>query len=146
MGLFGFGKKVQNPASGIMRGHMNLNRYEVIGTNPATGRTKKSTVQALTAASAKEVSGLTNATVVELGWDAPTEQQIAYCKKIGIRVPADAVKEDVSALLSTSEDGDDGPASKHLIDLAAKDGIALSYLTGKTRYKSTIKCAMEDKK
>lgn len=83
-------------------------RYRVKGKNLGTGRMRTLEIIAWNQASDEEIlkqAGFAEPYEIErIGLDMPTERQLLYAKDLGIFVPSDASKEDVSILLTRAEE------------------------------------------
>lgn len=91
--------------------YMNYAVFEVVGTNPETGRKNTRRYEAATeqqAIKTAEKDGLQNPEIKRAIPDAePTENQVSYLESWNVSVPEGACKYDVSAILSRLEDSDD---------------------------------------
>lgn len=115
MGLFSklFERSSQPRRSGAaQRNRVTCARYYVKGKNPETGRVKRVYVLVESTASLDEVqrkSGLLPPYEVEGAdpsvYDGPTEKQLAYAKKVGVSLPADATCGDATVFLTRYEEG-----------------------------------------
>jgi hypothetical protein len=117
-----------------LRGLMNLGCFSVSGTNPNTNRKKQVTILAHSGNDAIERSGLTNCTVVETGWEAPTQVQLDFLKKHGAKLPSGSVAADATALIERISKHESSAVSSSLIIKAGENGIAMSFLTGQRQY------------
>ncbi|CAM3576527.1 hypothetical protein [Halomonas lysinitropha] len=107
-------------------------KYQVRGTGKESGRSRTRTYTAKDEISARKMAE-TNGTAVdgieELPPEPPTERQIAYAKDLGIRIPAEATKDELSDLLSCKVD-EDSKASPKLLKLADEYGIETTQYSG----------------
>ena len=85
-------------------GFTNWANYDITALNPATKRKNKRRYKAVGEehiAKLAEKEGLTDVEITTvLPHDEPTEKQVSYARDLGIKLPAGACKEDVSAILS----------------------------------------------
>ncbi len=94
-------------------GYSNTARFEIVGTNPKTGRKNKREVTAPTKADAiikaEKEFNFTNIEAVCIPFDKPTESQLELARKIHVFIPQDADKDDVACILSRMLDGNRSP-------------------------------------
>lgn len=67
---------------------------------------------------------------VERPFEPPTERQLSYAKDLGVSVPPDASKEEVSDLIDATLNKDK-PAELHLLAFAKRNGVQFTQYTGK---------------
>lgn len=130
-------------------GYSNTARFEIIGTNPKTGRKNKKEVTAPTQADAiikaANEFGFTNIETTCIPFDKPTEPQLELAKKIHVFVPQDADKDDVACILSRMLDSNRSPedaafkpldgCSQKWADYLCSQGVYFSaYLSGKSAW------------
>jgi hypothetical protein len=107
-------------------------RFEVQGKGISSGRARKRIYSARDEISARQKAaddGTDIETIEELPPDPPTERQISYANDLGITIPRDATKDELSDLISCSTD-EDQPASPELLSLARSYGIETTRYTG----------------
>lgn len=91
-----------------IRNDIVCEKYRVKGKYPGTGRIRTREVIAWDNASNQEIlqraGGLVEPYEIErIGFDRPTAKQLSYAHDLGIIVPADASKDDVSILITRAE-------------------------------------------
>lgn len=90
-----------------IRNDIICDKFRVKGKYPGTGRIRTKEVVAWDQASEQEIlqrAGLTEPYEIErIGFDKPTERQLPYAHDLGIIVPSDATKDDVSILITRAE-------------------------------------------
>ncbi len=69
--------------------------------------------------------------VTAIPFDPPSERQLDYANSIGIYVPPEACRYDVSAMLSRYEDDDEEPVDEKIAKMANIYGIMFSRYAGK---------------
>jgi hypothetical protein len=107
-------------------------RFEVQGKGMSSGRARKRIYFAKDEISARQKAaddGTDIETIEELPPEPPTERQISYANDLGITIPRDATKDELSDLISCSTD-EDQPASPELLGLARHYGIETTRYTG----------------
>jgi hypothetical protein len=84
---------------------------------------------------------------IEEIFNEPTESQLDYAAALGIDVPKNASKEDVSALISRAVDGDGAEPNPELIEFATDRGLVFSQYIGKRALYNLIfnRLPLEDK-
>jgi hypothetical protein len=106
--------------------------YEITGVGHETGRERHRKYMAFDEAQARaqaEEDGTDVISVLELPPTPPTEDQLAYAYDLGISVPPDADKEEVSDLISARLSGDD-PAAPVFQLFAQRWGAQYTRYTG----------------
>jgi hypothetical protein len=114
---------------------VNYKRFSIQGINPSSGRKKtiKLDVPNITTPSKMALEQETIQEpfeINEIPFEEPTDRQQEYAKGLGIDIPADACKEDVSALISRAVDSDSVP-NHGLIEYASNKGLTFSEYIGK---------------
>jgi hypothetical protein len=113
---------------------MNNNLYEVRGVFSQTKRKRRTIIHAKSSRQATlkatEQGFIEPIEIVEIPHESPTERQITYAIDLGIHIPQDASKEDVSALLSRKLDYDSEP-NPGLLEFADERGLFFSKYIGK---------------
>jgi hypothetical protein len=115
-------------------------RYSISGKNKQTGRKRTRVYDARTETHARtmaEVEGTEIESVIAIPSDQPTERQLAYAKDLGIQVPSDVSKQEVSDLIDRCVNEDEAPDSESLI-LAERYEIHFTRFTGKREIASRI--------
>ena len=112
--LFGNNQRCEDesekrPAEMPIKNDIVCEKYRVKGKYPGTGRIRTREVVAWDYASDQEIlqraGGLVEPYEIEkIGFDKPTERQLPYAHSLGIIVPDDASKEDVSILITRAEE------------------------------------------
>jgi hypothetical protein len=90
--------------------------FEIIGKGKDTGRTRKRIYSAASESKARELAekdGTLVEQVVELPPEPPTESQLAYARDLGLPIPQNATKADVSDLISVKVDRDKPSTPRH---------------------------------
>ena len=116
-------------------GYVNYARWQVTGVNPKTKRKNKRVYEAR-----REEQAIKRA--IDEGFEAPfevaaipfappSERQLDYANDIGIFVPPDACKYDVSAMLSRYEEDDEDIVDEKIARMANAYGIMFSRYAGK---------------
>lgn len=115
---------------------MNYRLYKVVGKHEETKRNRTITIPAKSTEMAEQIAKekglLLPLKIEEHPFEPPSERQLAYAKDLGIDVPLDATKEDVSCLLSRTIDKDNVP-SPGLIEFADGRNMFFSQYIGKRR-------------
>lgn len=97
-------RKTFRPLGAPIPNDIICDRYRVKGKYPGTGRMRTTEIIAWDQASDEEIlkmAGFVEPYEIErIGLDRPTERQVAYARDLGILVPSDASKDDVSILIS----------------------------------------------
>jgi len=94
--------------------------YEIKGTGTKTNRKRKKTYYAKNEDEARRKAEADDTMVEEITRlpdpppDPPTEKQLAYAQKLGLYVPPDATKMDVSSLLDMKISGDKPATKRHI--------------------------------
>lgn len=112
---------------------MNGKTYKTIGRHKDTNRNRTLTILAASQEAAEQSAieqGLLTPLQAEEVIDAPTERQLAYALDLGIVIPENATRKDVSCLIDkvTSRDPEPNPG---LIEFADGKGILFSPYIGK---------------
>ena len=118
--------------------------YEVKGKGKDTGRKRKRTYSAANELEAKrlaEVDGTLVDEITEMPPEPPTERQLDYAKDLGISIPANASKDDVSDLISLKVDRD-RPATERHKNFGRMYNLEFSDFIGKKRLFSRIQFAL----
>lgn len=118
--------------------------YEIKGKGKDSGRKRTRVYSAMNEDAAKQLAEIDGTTVeefVELPPDPPTERQLEYAKDLGIAIPVDATKGDVSDLISMNLD-EDKPASERHREFARRFGIEVSRYIGKRDLFDRIQAAL----
>lgn len=114
---------------------LNHKIYKIKGKHKDTKRVRTLTIEALNEQDAQNEAynqGLESINSIELiPFDPPTERQMEYAKSLGIKIPEDACKTDVSALISRAVDKD-GEPNEGLLEFATNRRIFFSKYIGKT--------------
>jgi hypothetical protein len=79
--------------------------------------------------------------VTELPPDPPTDRQLEYAKDLGISIPPDATKDDLSDLISLKVDKDQPSTERHR-EFVKKYGIELTEFVGKKALFDRIQAAL----
>jgi hypothetical protein len=90
--------------------------YEIKGKGKDTGRKRKriyAAINELEATRLAEVDGTLVDEITEIPPEPPTEKQLEYARDLGILIPANATKEDVSDLISLKVDRDKSATERH---------------------------------
>lgn len=90
--------------------------YEVRGKGKDTGRMRRRIYSAPNETEAKQLAGADGTLVeeiTEIQPDQPTERQLDYARDLGISIPANATKDDLSDLISLKVDGDKPATERH---------------------------------
>lgn len=113
---------------------MNHKRYKVSGIFADTKRKRTRIINAKTESHAREImindGYLEPLEIIEIDFEKPTERQIEYAKDLGIKIPNDATKEDLSALISRHLENDSDP-NPELYEFADNRGFCFSKYIGK---------------
>lgn len=113
---------------------MNYLQFKITGTNRQTNRRKSLRIDAFSQDEAVEAASkkLSPPLDVErVPFDSPTNAQLDYAKDLGILVTAGMTKNDLTALISRSVDGDRSDPNPGLIDFATGRGFHFSQYIGK---------------
>lgn len=100
-----------------------MNNYEVIGIGKETNRKRKKVYRAETEDAAKslaEKDGIIVESINLLSPDPATERQLSYAKDLGIKIPENPTKDQISYLISSKTET---PASNDQINYALKLGV-----------------------
>lgn len=90
--------------------------FEIIGQSRETGRKRKRVFSARSEEEARvkaNAEGLDVTSVQRLAEEPPTERQLAYAKDLGINIPEDSSKDDVSGLISIRVERDKPAEDRH---------------------------------
>lgn len=116
-------------------GFVNFGRFRVSSVNSSTGRknTRRYEVQTEDAArAAAAADGLVEPLTVEVEPQIePTERQMEYALDLHAAIPAGACKDDVHAIISRIEDGDEAAPDPGLAQYAHAIGVHFSRYVGK---------------
>lgn len=119
-------------------------RYEIKGKGKDSGRKRTRVYSAMDEDAARqlaEIDGTIVEELVKLPPDPPTTRQLEYAKDLGIAIPVDATKGDVSDLISMNLD-EDKPASELHREFARRFGIEVSRYIGKRDLFDRIQAAL----
>ncbi|BBO87021.1 hypothetical protein [Desulfosarcina ovata] len=119
-------------------------RYEIQGKGKDTGRKRKRTYSAASESEARQLAeedGTLIEEVTEIPPDPPTQRQIDYAKDLGISIPANATKDDVSDLISLKVDRDKPSTERHK-KFARAYGIEFTDYIGKKALFNRIQAAL----
>lgn len=101
-------RKILRPLGAPIPNDIICDRFKVKGKYPGTGRMRTTEIIAWDQASDEEIlkmAGFVEPYEIErIGLDRPTERQLEYAKNIGLYIPSNASKKDVSILLHRYED------------------------------------------
>lgn len=101
-------KPKESPKENPIPNDIVCDRFKVKGKYPGTGRMRTAEIIAWNQASDEEIArqaGLVEPYEVErIGLEEPTERQLEYARNIGLYIPSNASKKDVSILLQRYED------------------------------------------
>lgn len=101
-------RKIFKPLGAPIPNDIICDRYRVKGKYPGTGRMRTTEIIAWDQASDEEIlkmAGFVEPYEIErIGLEKPTENQMRYAKNIGLYIPSNASKKDVSVLLHRYED------------------------------------------
>ncbi|MDX1813546.1 MAG: hypothetical protein R3319_02040 [Candidatus Bathyarchaeia archaeon] len=115
-------------------------QYKIKGHGKDSGRSRTRTYKAKDEASVRalaESDGTGIKSLEELPPELPTERQVAYAKDLGIKIPPEITKNELSDLISCKVE-DDTPASKTLINIAKEYGIEATNYAGEASLYSQI--------
>jgi hypothetical protein len=107
-------------------------KFKVRGTGVDSGRSRARTYSAMDereASKMAEADGTAITEAEELPPETPTDRQISYAKDLGIKIPADATKDELSDLISCKVD-EDSMASSQLLAIANGYGVETTRYTG----------------
>lgn len=107
-------------------------KFKVQGTGKDSGRSRTRTYTAKDKIAAREMAeadGTAAGEIEELPPEPPTERQLAYAQDLGIKIPGDATKDELSDLISCKVD-EDSKASPHLQSIANEYGVETTRYTG----------------
>ena len=108
-------------------------KFEVIGKGKDSGRNRKRIYTAASEAEAKQLAeneGTVVGEIIKLPPDPPTDKQLAYAKDLGISIPRNATKEDLTDLISLTL-SKDKPSSQNHRTFAKKYGVETTKYIGK---------------
>lgn len=129
-------------------GYMNWAIFDVVGTNPETGRKKARKYEAVDEAEALELAekdGLLNPEIKGvIPHEPPTEKQIEYLKSWNVEVPEGACKSDISAILSRLVDSENEPKEDYAM-FAHKMGIGFSKYIGAEALHNAVVFRLKDR-
>ncbi|GEM_PF-2741602 len=112
----------------------NLRSYfKIQGTGRDTGRKRKHVYTAWNEEHARalaDADGTIVDSITQIPHDPPTERQLAYARHLRIKIPEDAIKEEVTDLISVHEDKDE-PSSEIERSYAKKHEARFTRFTGK---------------
>lgn len=107
--------------------------YEIKGTGKDTGRKRRRIYTAPNEAGAKqlaEADGTLVEGITEIPLHPPTQRQLDYARDLGISIPANATKDDLSDLISLKVDRDK-PATERHKNFGRKYGLEFTNYVGK---------------
>jgi hypothetical protein len=126
---------------------MNHKLYKVSGVFADTKRKRTRTIAAKNENHAKEImindGYLEPFEIIEVDFEKPTERQIEYAKDLGIEIPDNATKQDLSALISRHLENDSDP-NPELYEFADKRGFLFSKYIGKKALYNLLFNNLED--
>ena len=112
-------------------------KYKISGKSVKSGRKRVVTHQAIDEITAKayaEKEGIEVVDIIVLPQDPPTERQIDYAQSLGIKIPQDTTKDELSDLISIAVDKDK-PSEIRYVNFANIYGIECTrYATKKSIY------------
>jgi hypothetical protein len=112
---------------------MTPRTYEVVGKGRDTGRRRRRHYLVNTEVEARalaEADGTIVESISELAADPPTERQLEFANKLGIVVPHNASKEELSDLIDVKLQRDKPPSPVYRA-FAERHGVRLTQYTGK---------------
>lgn len=118
--------------------------YEIKGTGKDIGRKRRRIYTAPNEAEAKqlaEADGTLVEEVTEIPPEPPTERQLDYARDLGISIPANATKDDLSDLISLKVDRDK-PATKRHKNFGRLYGLEFTNYIGKKALFNRIQAAL----
>lgn len=118
--------------------------YEIKGAGKDTGRKRRRIYTAPNEAEAKqlaEADGTLVEEITEIPPDPPTERQLDYARDLGISIPANATKDDISDLISLKVDRDK-PATERHKNFGRKYGLEFTNYVGKKALFNRIQAAL----
>lgn len=107
-------------------------KFKVRGAGVDSGRSRTRTYTAKDEHEARaiaEADGTAITEIEELPPEPPTDRQIAYAKDLGIKIPTDVTKDELSDLISCKVD-EDARASSQLLAMANDYGVETTSYTG----------------
>lgn len=119
-------------------------KFLVIGVGQGTRRKRQRTFEAKDEAHARalaEADGTIVDSAERLPDDPPTEKQLAYAKDLGISVPPDATKDEVSDLLDVHLENDK-PADARLLKFADRYDVRFTQYSGKKELHNRIHASL----
>ena len=118
--------------------------FEITGKGIDSGRKRKRVYSAANegeALQAAEKDGTLVENIVELPPEPPTERQLEYAKDLGLSIPSNATKADLSDLISLKVDRDKPSTSRHR-EFARRFGIEVTQYVGKKALFNRIQSAL----
>ena len=118
--------------------------FEIIGKGKDTGRNRKRIYTAASESEARELAekdGTLVEQIVELPPAPPTESQLAYARDLGLAIPKNATKTDLSDLISVKVNKDKPSSSRHLA-FAELFGLETTPYIGKRALFNRIQAAL----
>jgi hypothetical protein len=118
--------------------------YEIKGKGKDTGRSRCRIYSAPNEAEAGQLAindGTLIEEIMEIPPEPPTERQLDYAKDLGISVPANATKDDLSDLISLKVDRDK-PATERHKDFGRRYGLEFTNYIGKKALFNRIQYAL----
>lgn len=119
--------------------------YEVIGKGKDTGRRRRRIYRSSSESGARKLAeedGTIVEKINELPPDPPTERQLDYARDLGIFVPPNATKNDVSDLISIKVDNDKPSTARHR-SFARLYGLKPTEYIGKKQLFDQIKYVLD---
>jgi len=121
---------------------MNYKMFKIIGVNSETGRKKTLRLGVPNAITPQEMvlqQGLLKEPleIEEISFEPATDRQLEYALSLGIKIPHDAYKNDLSALIDRAIEHDN-ESNPELIEYATDKGMMFSEYIGKNRLYSMI--------
>ena len=111
-----------------------IQKYKIKGKNSQTNRRKTIYVNATNEEQAFEISqsqGILPPYETEVELNYPSQNQINYALKLGIKIPESATSFDIYCLLTRYEDGDPTNGNLELLEFAGNRGLLYSKFIGK---------------
>jgi hypothetical protein len=118
--------------SSVLGAKTEMPKFNVQGTGKDSGRSRTRTYTAKDEIAAREMAeadGTAISEIEELPPEPPTDRQLAYAQDLGIKIPGDATKDELSDLISCKDD-EDSKASPQLFAIANGYGVETTRYTG----------------
>jgi hypothetical protein len=119
-------------------------RFEITGKGTGSGRNRKRVYSAANEDEARRTAqkdGTLVEVVIELPLEPPTERQLKYAKDLGISIPANATRADLSDLISVKVDRDKPSTTRHR-EFAKRFGVETTQYIGKKSLFRRIQSAL----